>query len=154
METRPSTPEAPEKPVPVPNRRWVGVFIKAGLIGLGLGLLGGFAAGRLAFQLAAAQYPGLELGILLFGLVPVTTLPIAGLCTGLIAAALRSARWGSVAGAVIFGGSQLILCFSLAAEAWKAVAMLTLAAAVFGAWAGAGAGALSEGPAGFDPGSI
>ena len=45
MDTQPSAPVTREKPVPVSNRRRVGVFIIAGLIGLGLGLIGGIGAG-------------------------------------------------------------------------------------------------------------
>ena len=61
MDTRPSTLDVTEKPIPVTNRRRVGVFIIAGLIGLGLGVLGGIAAGDIEFLIGTAKYPSLEL---------------------------------------------------------------------------------------------
>jgi len=39
----------------------VGVFIIAGLIGLGLGVLGGIVAGDIEFLIGTAKYPSLEL---------------------------------------------------------------------------------------------
>jgi len=67
------------------------------------------------------------------------------LCTGLVAARLRSAERGLVVGAVIFGGSQLVLFGSSIAELWKAVAPVVVVAVVLGALIGAGAGAVSQG---------
>jgi hypothetical protein len=61
MDTRLSIPAATSKPVSVSNRRRVGVFIIAGLIGLGLGVLGGIAAGDIEFLIGTAKYPSLEL---------------------------------------------------------------------------------------------
>jgi hypothetical protein len=55
MDTRSSTPDAAEKQVPVINRRRVGVFIIAGLIGLGLGMIGGIVAGFMSFLIGSAQ---------------------------------------------------------------------------------------------------
>ena len=145
MDTRPSTPDATGKPVPVTNRRPAGVFVTAGLIGLGLGTIGGFVAGVIALQIGGAQYPSLELGLIMLLLVPVLTFPIAGLCTGLVAARQRSAERGLVVGAVIFGGSQLVLFCSSITELWKAVAPVIVVAIVLGALIGAGAGAVSQG---------
>jgi hypothetical protein len=145
MDTRPSTPDATEKPTPPTNHRRVGVFIIASLIGLGLGAIGGFVAGVIALQIGGAQYPSLELGLITLLLVPVMTFPIPGLCTGLVAARQRSAERGLVVGAVIFGGSQLVLFGSSIAELWKAVAPVVVVAVVLGALIGAGAGAVSQG---------
>ena len=145
MDTRPSTPDATGKPIPATNRRRVGVFAIASLIGLGLGTIGGFVAGVIALQIGGAQYPSLELGLLTLFLVPVMMFPIAGLCTSLVAARQRSAERGLVVGAVIFGGSQLVLFCSSITELWKAVAPVIVVAIVLGALIGAGAGAVSQG---------
>jgi len=145
MDTQQSTPDATGKPIPGTSRRRMGVFVIAGLIGLGLGTVGGFVAGGIALQIGGAQYPSLELGLLTLFLVPVLMFPIAGLCTGLVAARQRSAERGLVVGAVIFGGSQLVLFCSSITELWKAVAPVIVVAIVLGALIGAGAGAVSQG---------
>ena len=144
MDTRPSTPHATEKPLRATNRRRVGVFIKAGLIGLGLGMIGGFVAGVIAFQIGGAQYPSLEIGLIALLLVPVIIFPITGLCTGLVAATQRSTRRGAMVGAVVFGGSQLVLYISSMAELWKAVVPVVLVATVLGALIGVGAAGVSQ----------
>jgi hypothetical protein len=123
----------------------MGVFFIASLMGLGLGTIGGFVAGVIALQIGGAQYPSLELGLLTLFLVPVMMFPIAGLCTGLVAARQRSAERGLVVGAVIFGGSQLVLFCSSITELWKAVAPVIVVAIVLGALIGAAAGAVSQG---------
>jgi|CXWL01.1.fsa_nt_gi hypothetical protein len=145
MDTRPSTPDATEKQVPVSNRRRVGVFIIAGLIGLGLGLIGGIVAGGIGFLIGSAQYPSLELGLIALLLWPIFVFPIAGLCMGLVTATQRSAERGSVVGAVIFGGSQLVLSISSITELWMVVVPVVIIAAVIGALIGAGSAAVSRG---------
>jgi hypothetical protein len=145
MDTRPSIPDATEKPTPATNRRRVGVFIIAGLIGLGIGMIGGFVAGVIALQIGSAQYPSLELGLVALFLGPIITFPIVGLCTGLVAATRRSAERGLVVGMVIFGGSQLVLYSSSITELWKVVAPVVVVATVVGALVGAGAAAVSQG---------
>jgi hypothetical protein len=145
MDTRPPTLDVTEKPIPVPNRRRVGVFIIAGLIGLGLGLLGGIAAGFIGFLIGSAQYPNLELGLLALLLWPIMAFPIAGLCTGLVTATQRSAKRGAVVGAIIFGGSQLVLAVSSFIELWMVVAPVVVVAAVIGTLIGVMSAALSLG---------
>jgi hypothetical protein len=145
MNTQPSTPAATEKPAPVLNRRRVEVFIIASLIGLGLGMIGGIAAGFIGFLIGSAQYPNFELGLLALLLWPIMTFPIAGLCTGLVTATQRSAERGAVVGAVIFGGSQLVLSVSSIIELWMVVAPVVVVAAVIGAMIGVMSAALSLG---------
>lgn len=145
MDTRPSTLDVTDKPIPVTNRGRVGVFIIAGLIGLGLGLIGGIGAGFIALLIGSAQYPSLELGFLGLLLWPIILFPIAGLCTGLVTATQRSVERGSVVGAVIFGGSQLALSIPSIIELWMVVASIVVAAAVIGALIGAMSAALSLG---------
>ena len=123
----------------------MGVFIIAGLIGLGLGLIGGIVAGFIGLLIGSAQYPSLELGLIALLLWPIMTFPIAGLCTGLVTAAQRSAERGSVVGAVIFGGSQLVLSISSIIELWMVVVPIIVVAAVIGALIGAMSAALSLG---------
>jgi hypothetical protein len=144
MNTRPSTPAATEKPVPVLNRRRVGVFIIASLNGLGLGLIGGIAAGFIGFLIGNALYPNLGMTLLVLLLSPIVTLPIVGLCTGLVAAFIRSAKRGSVIGALLCGGSQLLLFVSFTYE-WMAVGPVVVVAAVIGALIGVMSAALSLG---------
>ena len=143
MDTRPSTLDVTEKPIPVTNRRRVGVFIMAGLIGLGLGLIGGIVAGFIGFLIGNAQYPSLGLGLLALSLGFVIMFPIVGLCTGLVTATYRSIERGSVVGAVTFGGSQLVLYISSITELWMVVAPVVVVAAVFGAFIGVMSAALS-----------
>jgi len=145
MDTRPSTLDVTEKPIPVTNRRRVGVFIIAGLIGVGLGTIGGIVAGVIGFLIGSAQYPSLELGLIALLLVPIITFPIAGLCTGLVTATQRSAERGAVIGAVIFGGSQLVMSIPSITELWMVVAPVVVVAVVIGALIGAGSAALSLG---------
>ena len=145
MHTQPSIPDATDKPVPVTNRRRVGVFIIAGLIGLGLGIIGGIVAGGIGFLIGSAQYPSLELGLIALLLGPIMTFPIAGLCTGLVTATQRSIERGSVVGAVTFGGSQLALYISSITELWMVVAPVVVVAAVIGALIGVMSVALSLG---------
>ena len=145
MDTRPSTLDVTEKPIPVTTRRRVGVFIIAGLIGLGLGLIGGIVAGFIGFLIGNAQYPSLELGLIALLLWPIMTFPIAGLCTGLVTATQRSVERGSVVGAVIFGGSHLVLSVSSIIELWMVVAPVVVVGAVVGAFIGAGSAAVSRG---------
>ena len=145
MDTRPSTRDVTEKTIPVTTRRRVGVFTIAGLIGLGLGSIGGFIAGGMAIQIGGAQYPGLELGLIMLFLGPVMVFPIVGLCTGLVAATQRSAERGLIVGVVIFGGSQLILYVSSISELWMVLVPVVIVGAVFGAFIGAGSAAVSRG---------
>ena len=145
MDTRLSTPFTREKPVPVSNRRRVGVFIIAGLLGLGLGLIGGIAAAGIGFLIGNAQYPSLGLGLPVLALGLIIIFPIAGLCTGLVTATQRSIERGSVVGAVTFGGSQLVLYVSSITELWMVFVPVVVVAAVFGAFIGAGSAAASRG---------
>jgi hypothetical protein len=145
MDTRPSIPDAAEKPIPVTKRRRVGVFILAGLIGLGLGVIGGIAAGITGYLIGYVLYPSLGLGLLALLLGPMIVFPIAGLGTGLVTAAQRSIERGAVVGAVIFGGSYLVLSISSITEFWIVVASVVVIAAVFGALIGAASAAVSPG---------
>jgi hypothetical protein len=137
MDSRSSTPNAAEKQVPASNRRRVGVFIIAGLIGLALGVLGGIGAGFISMLMGNALYPSLGLESLALLLGPIIIFPIAGLCTGLVTATQRSVERGSVVGAVIFGGSQLVLSIPSIAEFWMVMASVVVMAAVLGAVIGA-----------------
>ena len=143
MDTRPSTPVTSEKPVPVLNRRRVGVFIIGGLIGLGLGIIGGIVAGFISMLIGDALYPNLGLEFLALLLGPIIIFPIAGLCTGLVTATQRSVERGSVVGAVVFGGSQLVLSIPSITEFWMVVASVVVMAAVLGALIGAMSVAMS-----------
>ena len=145
MDTRPSTPDAAEMQVPASNRRRVGVFIISGLIGLGLGVIGGIGAGFISMLIGSARYPSLEMGYLALLLGPMIIFPIAGLCTGLVTATQRSVERGSVVGAVVFGGSQLVLSIPSITEFWIVVASVVVIAAVLGALIGAVSAALSVG---------
>jgi hypothetical protein len=145
MDTRPSTPAATEKPIPGTNRRRVAVFVIAGLIGVGLGLIGGFAAGLMGFLIGNSRYPSLELGLVAVLLVPIITFPIAGMCTGLITATQRSAERGAVVGAAIFGGAQLVLSVPSIVELWLVALPVVVVAAIIGALIGAGSAAVSQG---------
>jgi hypothetical protein len=145
METRPSTLDVTEKPIPVTNRRQVGVFIIAGLIGLGLGFIGGIVAGFIGLLIGNAQYPSLELGLIALLLGPIIIFPIAGLCTGLVTATQRNIERGSAIGAVTFGGSQLVLYVLSITELWMVVLPVVVVGAVFGAFIGAGSAAVSRG---------
>jgi hypothetical protein len=145
MDTRPSTLDVTEKPIPVTTRRRVGVFFIAGLIGVGLGMIGGIVAGGIGFLIGGSQYPSLELGLIALLLWPIIIFPIAGLCTGLVTATQRSIERASVVGAVIFGGSQLVLSISSIAELWMVLVPVVVVAAVFGAFIGAGSAAVSRG---------
>ena len=145
MDTQPSRPVTREKPIPVTYRQRVVVVIIASLIGLGLGLIGGIVAGVIGFLIGNALYPNLGMTLLVILLSPIVTLPIVGLCTGLVAAFIRSAKRGSVLGALLCGGSQLLLFISFTYE-WMAVAPLALIAASAGALAGALAVIVSHGP--------
>jgi hypothetical protein len=145
METQPSTPVTREKPILVLNRRRVGVFIIAGLIGVGVGLIGGIGAGIIILLIGNALYPYLGLGLLSLFLWPIIIFPIAGLCTGLVTATQRSAERGAVVGAVIFGGSQLVLSIPSITELWMVVAPVVVVAAVIGALIGVMSAALSLG---------
>jgi hypothetical protein len=130
----------------------VGVFILAGLIGLGLGVLGGFAAGGIGFLIGTAKYPSLELGLIALLLGPIMIFPIAGLCTGLVTATQRSIERGSVVGAVTFGGSQLVLYISSMIELWMVVVPVVVVGAVFGALIGGmSAGVSAAAPQGSSP---
>ena len=145
MDTRPSTLDVTEKPIPVTNLRRVGVFIIAGLLGLGLGFIGGIVAGGIGFLIGSAQYPSLGLGLLALSLGLIIMFPIAGLCTGLVTATQRSIERGSVVGAVTFGGSQLVLYVSSITELWMVLVPVVVVGAVFGAYIGAGSAAVSRG---------
>lgn len=146
MDTQPSTPVTREKPVPVSNRRRVGVFTIAGLIGLGLGLIGGIVTGFIVLLIGNSPIaPGLGLELIALFLWPIMAFPIAGLCTGLITATQRSAERGAVVGAVIFGGSQLVLSIPSIIELWVVVAPVLVVAAVIGALIGVMSAALSLG---------
>jgi hypothetical protein len=123
----------------------VGVFIISGLIGLGLGLIGGSVAGFVGLLIGNAQYPNLGLSLLALLLGPIITFPIAGLCTGLVTATQRSAERGAVVGAVIFGGSQLVLAVSSFIRLWMVVALVVVVAAFIGALIGLMSAALSLG---------
>ncbi|HSL28770.1 MAG TPA: hypothetical protein VK900_06175, partial [Anaerolineales bacterium] len=142
----PSTPVTREKPVSVSNRRRAGVFIIASLIGLGLGLVGGIVTGFIVLLIGNSSIaPGLGLELIALFLWPLMTFPIAGLCTGLLTATQRSAERGAVVGAVIFGGSQLVLSISSIIELWMVVAPVLVVAAVTGALIGWMSAALSPG---------
>lgn len=143
MDTRPSIPDSAEKPVPVTKRRRVGVFILAGLIGLALGIFGGIAAGFISMLIGDALYPNLGLEFLALLLGPMIIFPIAGLCTGLITAAQRSVERGSVVGAVIFGGSQLMLSIPSMTEFGMVMSAVVVIAAVLGALIGGSSAGLS-----------
>ena len=145
MEFRPSTPDSTEKPIPAPRRRRVGVFIIGGLIGLGLGVIGGIAAGMMSYLIGYVLYPSLGLGLLALLLSPMMLFPIAGLCTGLVTPTQRSIERGAVVGAVIFGGSDLVLSISSITEFGMVVAAVVMIAAVLGALIGAVSAALSLG---------
>ena len=144
MHTQPSTPVTREKPVPVSNRRRVGVFIIASLIGLGLGLIGGIVTGFIVLLIGNSSIaPSLGLELIALLLWPIMAFPIAGLCTGLVTAIQRSAERGAVVGAVIFGGSQLVLSVSFLPGLWMVVAPVVVVAAVIGALIGVMSVALS-----------
>ena len=143
MEFRPSIPDSTEKPIPVPRRRRMGVFILGGFIGLGLGVIGGIAAGIIGYLIGNVLYPSLGLGLFSLLLGPMMVFPIAGLCTGLVTATQRSVQRGAVVGAVIFGGSYLVLSIPSITEFWMAVASIVMIAAVLGALTGAVSAALS-----------
>lgn len=145
MDTQPSIPVTREKPIPVTHRRRGGVFILGGFIGLGLGVVGGIAAGMIGYLIGNILYPSLGLGLFSLLLGPMMVFPIAGLCTGLVTATQRSVQRGAVLGAVIFGGSYLVLSIPSITEFWMAVASLVMIAAVLGALIGAGSAALSLG---------
>src|SRR5687767_514041 len=136
MDIRPSIPDSTEKPIPVTNRRRVGVFIIAGLIGLGLGVFGGIVAGFISMLIGDALYPNLGLEFLALLLGPIIIFPIAGLCTGLVTATQRSVERGTFVGAVLFGGSQLVLSIPSIAEFWMVMASVVVMAAVLGALIG------------------
>ena len=140
MDTRPSTLDVTEKPIPVTNRRRVGVFIIAGLIGF----IGGIVAGFTGLLIGNAQYPSLELGLIALLLGPIIIFPIAGLCTGLMTATQRSIERGSAIGAVTFCGSQLILYVLSITDLWMVVVPVVVVGAVFGAFIGAGSAAVSR----------
>ena len=144
MDTQLSRPVAREKPVPVTNLRRVVDVIIASLIGLGLGLIGGIVAGVIGFLIGNALYPNLGMALLALLLSPIVMLPIIGLCTGLVAAFIRSAKRASVLGALLCGGSQLLLFASFSYE-WMAVAPVVVVAAVIGALIGLMSAALSLG---------
>ena len=146
MDTQPSTPVTREKPVPVSNRRRVGVFTIAGLIGLVLGLIGGIVTGFIVLLIGNSPIaPGLGLELIALFLWPIMAFPIAGLCTGLITATQRSAERGAVVGALIFGGSHLVLSIPSIADLWMVVAPVVVVAAVIGALIGVMSAALSLG---------
>ena len=146
MDTQPSRPVTREKPIPVTNRqRVVGVII-ASLIGLGLGLIGGIITGFIVLLIGNSSIaPGLGLELIALFLWPIMAFPIAGLCTGLVTATQRSAERGSVVGAVIFGGSQLVLSIPSFTELWMLVAPVVVLAAVIGALIGVMSVAMSLG---------
>ena len=145
MDTRPSTLDVTDKPIPVTNRRRVWAFIIAGFLGLGLGLIGGIIAGAIGFLIGNAQYPSLGLGLPVLALGLIIIFPIAGLCTGLVTATQRSIERGSLVGAATFGGSQLVLNISTIAELWMVLVPVVVVGAVFGAFIGAGSAAVSRG---------
>ena len=151
MDTQPSKPAAVARQVPVSNRQRVAVFIVAGLIGLGLGMIGGIVAGFSGLLIGSAQYPALELGILALLLGPLIMFPLAGLITGLVTATQRSVERGSVVGAVIFGGSQLVLSILSITELWMVVVPVVVVATVSGALIGAGSAAMSVGFSAHNP---
>jgi hypothetical protein len=123
----------------------VGAFILGGFIGLGLGVIGGIAAGIIGYLIGYVLYPNLGLGLFSLLLGPMMVFPIAGLCTGLVTATQRSIQRGAVVGAVIFGGSYLVLSIPSITDFWMAVASLVMIAAVLGALTGAASAALSLG---------
>ncbi len=143
MDTRPSTLDVTEKPVPVPRRRRVGGFILGGLMGTALGVLGGIGAGVLSWLIESAQRPGAGLELLALLLGPIFIFPIVGLCTGLVTAAQRSPERGALIGAVLFGGSLLVLSIPSITEFWLVVVALVVIAAVTGAIIGAISAGLS-----------
>ena len=147
MDTRLLAPVTREKPVPVSNRRRVGVFIIGGLIGLGLGLVGGVVTGFIVLLLGSSSIaPNFGLELIALFLWPIIMFPIAGLCTGLVTAPQRSAERGSVVGAVIFGGSQLVLSIPSITELWiSVVPLVVVVAAIIGALIGVMSSALSLG---------
>jgi hypothetical protein len=104
MDTLPSRPVTREKPVPVASRRLVRVFIIASLLGLGLGVISGIAAGFMSLLVGNVQNPYLGLTLLALQLGAIIVFPIAGLCTGLVTATQRSAERGSVVGAFVLVG--------------------------------------------------
>ncbi len=143
MDTRPSIPDSTEKPIPITNRRRAGVFIIGGLLGLGLGFIGGIVAGFISMLIGNVLYPNLGLALLALLLGPMILFPLAGLCTGLVTAAQRRVERGSVVGAVVFGGSQLVLSIPSITEFWMVVASVVVMAAVLGALIGAMSVAMS-----------
>jgi hypothetical protein len=146
MDTQPSIPVTREKPIPVSNRRRVGVFIIAGLIGLVLGLISGIVTGFIVLLIGNSSIaPGLGLELIALFLWPIMTFPIAGLCTGLVTAAQRSAERGAVVGAVIFGGSHLVLSIPSITELWMVVTPVVVVAVVIGALIGVLSVAVSRG---------
>lgn len=145
MDTRRSTLDVTDKPIPVTNRQRVGVFIIAGLLGLGLGLIGGIIAGAIGFLIGNAQYPSLGMGLPVLALGLIIIFPIAGLCTGVVTATQQSIQRGAIIGAVTFGGSQLVLYVSSITELWMVFVPVVVVAAVFGAFIGAGSAAASRG---------
>ena len=147
MDTQPSRPVTREKPIPVTNRRRVGVFIIAGLIGLALGIIGGIVMGFIVLLIGNSSIaPGLGLELIALFLWPIMAFPIAGLCTGLVTAAQRSVERGSVVGALIFGGSQLALSVSSFIEQlWMVAVPVIVVAVVIGALIGVMCAALSLG---------
>jgi hypothetical protein len=114
-------------------------------MGLGLGVIGGIAAGIIGYLIGNVLYPSLGLGLLSLLLGPIMVFPIAGLCAGLVTATQRSVRRGAVVGAVIFGGSYLVLSIPSITEFWMVVASVVMIAAVLGALIGAASAALSLG---------
>ena len=89
--------------------------------------------------------PGLGLELIALLLWPLMTFPVSGLCTGLVTATQRSAERGSVVGAVIFGGSQLVLSIPSITELWMVVTPVVVVAVVIGALIGVMCAALSLG---------
>jgi hypothetical protein len=146
MDTPPTRTVTREKPVPVSNRRRVGVFITAGLLGLALGFIGGIVMGFIVLLIGNSPIaPGLGLELIALFLWPVMAFPIAGLCTGLVTATQRSAERGSIIGALIFGGSQLVLSISSITEFWMVAVPVIVVAVVIGALIGVMSAALSLG---------
>ncbi len=146
MDTKPSTLDVTEKPIPVTNRRRVGVFIIAGLIGLALGIIGGIVMGFIVLLIGNSSItPSLGLELIALFLWPIMAFPIAGLCTGFVTATQRSAERGSVVGAVIFGGAQLVLSIPSIIELWMVAVPVIVVAAVLGALIGVMSAALSLG---------
>ena len=146
MDTQPSTPDTREKPIPATKRWRVGVFIIAGLIGLALGIIGGIIMGFIVLLVGNSSItPSLGLELIALFLWPIMAFPIAGLFTGLVTATQRSAERGSVVGALIFGGSQLVLSITSITELWMVAVPVIVVATVIGALIGVMSVALSSG---------